>query len=72
MFKLDKGAKMPTEKTEFRISAESVITGNIQTKSDIRVDGKVDGDISTSGNVYVGDAAQVNGNITGGDIHVAG
>ncbi len=72
MFKLDKSPKMPTDRTEFCISAESVITGSIQTKSDIRVDGQIKGDLDTSGNVYVGKTAKVDGNISGMDIHLAG
>lgn len=72
MFKFDKSTKMPNEKIEFCVSAESVITGNIQTKSDIRVDGQVDGDINTTGNVYISFGAKINGNITGLDIHIDG
>jgi cytoskeletal protein CcmA (bactofilin family) len=72
MFKFDKGTKMPNEKIEFCVSAESVITGNIQTKNDIRVDGQVDGDINTTGNVYISFGAKVSGNVTGMDIHIDG
>ena len=72
MFRFDKSTKMPNEKIEFCVSAESIITGSIQGKSDIRVDGQIDGDINTTGNVYVSVGAKVNGNITGKDIHSDG
>jgi cytoskeletal protein CcmA (bactofilin family) len=54
------------------ISADSVVKGHLQTKSNIKVDGKINGNISAAGSVHVGSNALVEGNITGIDVQIAG
>jgi cytoskeletal protein CcmA (bactofilin family) len=54
------------------ISSESVITGDLQTKSNIRIEGKVQGNVSVTGNIHIGPDAKVDGNVSGVDIQVAG
>lgn len=44
-----------------RISAGTVFKGEIESKSDIRIDGTFDGKIATSGRVVVGEGAFVKG-----------
>lgn len=44
-----------------RISAGTVFKGEIESKSDIRIDGTFDGKITTSGRVVVGEGAFVKG-----------
>ncbi len=46
-----------------RISAGTVFKGEIESGSDIRIDGTFDGKISTSGRVVVGEGAFVKGEI---------
>ena len=46
-----------------RISAGTVFKGEIESKSDIRIDGTFDGKISTAGRVVVGEGAFVKGEI---------
>ncbi len=72
MFKFEKAKKAHDEKMQVLVPAESVITGKIETRSDIGIYGHVGGDVSTSGNVYIGEGAKVNGNIVGFDIHIHG
>ncbi len=59
-------------KMDVYISAESVITGDLQTKSNIKIDGRVNGNINASGTVSIGSSALVEGNVTGTDIQIAG
>lgn len=59
-------------KMDVYISAESVITGDLQTKSNIKIDGRVNGNINASGSVSIGGSALVEGNISGTDIQIAG
>lgn len=72
MFKKENVLEMPSSVVDFIISSESVITGDIKTKSNIRVDGEVKGDINTSGDVTIGTSAKVTGNISGKDIQITG
>ena len=46
-----------------RISAGTVFKGEIESKSDIRIDGTFEGKISTTGRVVVGEGAYVKGEI---------
>lgn len=46
-----------------RISAGTVFKGEIESKSDIRIDGTFEGKISTDGRVVVGEGAFVKGEI---------
>lgn len=59
-------------KMDVYISAESVITGDLQTKSNIKIDGRVNGNVNASGNVNIGGSALVEGNIAGVDVQIAG
>jgi cytoskeletal protein CcmA (bactofilin family) len=54
------------------ISSSTVIRGNIQGDTSLRVDGRVRGDISVTGDVLIGPNAQVAGNITGATISISG
>jgi len=58
--------KMPASpgKMDVYISAESIITGDLQTKSNIKVEGAVQGNVNASGNVHIGTNAKVDGNIS--------
>ncbi len=46
-----------------RISAGTVFKGEIESRSDIRIDGTFDGKISTTGRVVVGEGAFVKGEV---------
>jgi cytoskeletal protein CcmA (bactofilin family) len=49
-----------------------VVHGNINSESDIVIDGIVDGSISTSGNVTIGVNAQIQANIRATNVTIAG
>lgn len=59
-------------KMDVYISSESVINGDMKTKSNIKIDGRVDGNVESEGTVHIGSDAQVEGNVTGADIQIAG
>lgn len=49
------------------------IIGTIEFQNDMHIDGKVEGEIkSTSGQVTIGEKADINGNIKAGEVHVYG
>ncbi|NMA84475.1 MAG: polymer-forming cytoskeletal protein [Epulopiscium sp.] len=48
------------------------IIGKIQGNGNLRIDGKVEGDIEYNGNIVVGETGTVHGNISCGEISVAG
>lgn len=61
-----------TGKMDVYISSESVITGDLQTKSNIKIDGRVQGNVNATGNVQVGGSALIEGNVSGIDVQIAG
>jgi cytoskeletal protein CcmA (bactofilin family) len=66
------GFQETTGKMDVYISAESVITGDLQTKSNIKIDGRVQGNVNATGNVQIGGSALVEGNVMGVDVQIAG
>lgn len=46
-----------------KISEDTVVEGKITSKGDFRVDGTINGDISTLGKIFVGKSGIVNGDI---------
>jgi cytoskeletal protein CcmA (bactofilin family) len=54
------------------ISAGTVIEGNMISHEDLRVDGRVKGDIKTSGRLWLGAKSVVEGNILAAEADVAG
>jgi len=54
------------------IAPGTEITGNIDSKGDIRVDGVLNGNISTTGKVIIGTAGKVNGDVQANTADVLG
>jgi cytoskeletal protein CcmA (bactofilin family) len=54
------------------IGAGTVITGDIKSKGDIRVDGSLNGSIDTEGKVVVGQGGIVEGDVVCKDADIAG
>lgn len=48
------------------------IEGDLDTEGDIQVNGKFKGDISTTGDVILGDHAEVKANIQASNVYIAG
>ena len=46
-----------------KIDKNTTLKGNINAESDIRIDGKLEGELITKGKVIIGKDAQVNGKI---------
>jgi len=44
-----------------KIDKNTILTGKINAKTDIRIDGVLDGDVITTGKVIIGKEAQVKG-----------
>lgn len=72
MAKIDRSMPSAKNAMDVYISSESLITGDLQTKSNIRIEGKVQGNVTVTGNIHIGSEAKVDGNISGVDIQVAG
>lgn len=54
------------------IGAGTVITGDVTSKGDIRVDGSLNGSINTEGKVVLGPAGVIEGNVVCRDADIAG
>lgn len=57
---------------ETLIGKETMVKGTISSKGTIRIDGKYEGDISTTGNIIVGDNAIITAQITALNATIAG
>ena len=74
MFKNKTEAMKNTETTAVinMIGAGTVITGHIQSKGDIRVDGTLKGSVNTSGKVVLGKDGVIEGDVVCKDADVSG
>jgi len=53
------------------ISADLVVTGTLTSTGDIQIDGRVEGDVRSTG-LVIGDKAFIQGDVTGDDVTVRG
>ncbi len=69
MFKLNKGEYID----DFSIISDGMkITGSIDTKGNVRIDGAVTGHVSAGGNVTIGDNGMVEGDVTAKTMTIGG
>lgn len=54
------------------VGANTEIKGDLTSKGIIRIDGKITGNISVQGDLFVGEAAYIKGAVSASNIHIAG
>lgn len=54
------------------IGSGSVVRGNVRGEGSLEILGRVEGDVSVTGDIFIGEDSAVRGNITGGKISVYG
>ncbi|HHW47671.1 MAG TPA: polymer-forming cytoskeletal protein [Clostridiaceae bacterium] len=54
------------------IGASTTFNGNIESEGIIRIDGKINGEVKTSGGVYIGKNAKITGNIYSSNVYISG
>ena len=54
------------------ISAGTVLQGDLQSESDLRIDGTIHGNVTSNAKIIVGPAGLVEGNIQGGQADITG
>ena len=69
---MDKQNGIPNENLINIIGSETSITGDIVTKGDIRMDGKLKGNLKANGKVIIGETGFVEGTITCKNLEVLG
>ena len=67
-----KSSQQSAEIAEMYISVGSVFEGNIRSEGDVRVDGRVDGNIHAAGSVTSGSGSSITGDIVGEDVMIGG
>lgn len=68
-----KTAEMPVPGSSIStISADTVVTGNITSKGDIRVDGTLKGHLTCDSKILIGPQGSVEGNISGQNADIMG
>jgi len=55
-----------------RIGKSTQITGDITSKQDFRIDGKLEGSINTTGKIVIGPAGAISGNVTCANADIEG
>jgi len=63
---------IPNENLINIIGAETTITGDIITKGDIRLDGKLEGNLRADGKVIIGETGQIKGTVLCKNLEVLG
>ncbi len=63
---------IPNENLINIIGAETTITGDIVTKGDIRLDGKLEGNLRVEGKVIIGETGQIQGTVSCRNLEVLG
>ncbi len=61
-----------SDKMETVIGPNVVLKGMLKSQSGVHLDGVVEGDVETTGNVIVGDKGQVTANITAQNVTISG
>lgn len=54
------------------IGTNTELVGNITSKGIIRIDGRITGNVSIQGDVFIGENAYIKGDLTASNIHTAG
>ena len=54
------------------IGKGSTISGNVKVNGFVRVDGDIDGDLETDGNILIGEDARIRGNVVANSVTVGG
>ncbi len=67
-----KRAEKEMAKINTVIGVGTVVDGNLTTKETTRIDGQVNGDVFSNGNIIVGDQGSVNGSITAYSVFASG
>lgn len=62
----------PTNLNINRISEGTAIIGSIIAKGDLRIDGRVEGTINTTGKIVIGSTGYIKGDITAGTLDTMG
>ena len=62
----------PTSDIETIIGRGTTIKGNLEGSGNIRIDGDIDGDVSVTGNIVIGESGNVQGNIKADSLTVGG
>ena len=62
----------PAGDIETIIGRETAITGQLQGSGNIRIDGRIEGGVSITGNAVIGESGSVQGDIKAGNLIVGG
>jgi cytoskeletal protein CcmA (bactofilin family) len=63
---------MEPQNTQSLISADMQITGNIKTSGSVRIDGKIDGELTSSADSIIGKDAVIKGNLNVNSVTIEG
>ena len=65
-------AKATADEVENILGVSSVVRGDLKAERGFRVDGKVEGNVESSGPVVIGETGSVRGDVRGSDVIIVG
>ncbi len=60
------------EKIDVLLSADTKITGDIESKGTFNLDGAIKGNVTVDGDIFVGKTGSIEGNISGHEVQIYG
>ena len=69
---MKKNVDNPVRDIETIIGKGTVVTGQLQSSGNIRVDGRIEGGVTITGDAVIGESGDVHGDINAGSLTVAG
>ncbi len=66
------GGKDNTKRVDTIVSKDTTVRGNIEAEGTLRIDGRFEGDISTAGDLVIGEGGFVQGTIVAKNVTVSG
>lgn len=72
MFSSNRKTAVQNSNVETLIGASTKLTGNIEATGSVKVDGEYIGNITTKGDIIIGQAGSVKGDLNGANVVVAG
>ena len=62
----------PPAKFDTFLGPDTIINGNVESKGSIRIEGIINGDVNVTGDLLIGEKANIIGNVFANDVYISG
>ena len=70
--KKSKRRNVPPAKFDTFLGPDTNINGNLESKGSIRIEGTIKGDVNVTGDLLIGEKANITGNVFANDVYISG